>query len=127
MGKVKNWLMGMEEDASYMSLDEWTDKHGEWNKMVYESIKGEQMSNAHDGLSIMTTEDLLRKEVCDLQEQLNLAHRQLVLLFEEVEVRDIGAHRNHVGFHAGPSTAEPLDRARQLADALMVIKKGVSI
>ena len=42
MGKVKNWLMGMEEDASYMSLDEWTDKHGEWNKMVYESINGEE-------------------------------------------------------------------------------------
>jgi hypothetical protein len=42
MGKVKNWLMGMEEDASYMSLDEWTDKHGEWNKMVYESVNGEE-------------------------------------------------------------------------------------
>ena len=84
------------------------------------------MNNTHDNLSIMTTEDILRKNVYDLQEQLNLAHRQLVLLLEEIEVRDIGAHRNHIGFHAGSSTAEPLDRARQLADALTVIKKGVT-
>lgn len=42
MGKVKDWLMGMEEDATCMSLDEWISKHGEWNKTVYETVNGEE-------------------------------------------------------------------------------------
>jgi len=42
MGRVKDWLMGMEEDATCMSLDEWISKHGEWNKTVYETVNGEE-------------------------------------------------------------------------------------
>lgn len=29
MGKVKSWVMDMEEDAINMTLEEWTKKHGE--------------------------------------------------------------------------------------------------
>ena len=40
MGRVKDWLMDMEEDAVWMSLDEWLDKHGTSNQEVYEIING---------------------------------------------------------------------------------------
>jgi len=42
MSRVKDWLMDMEEDASWMSLNEWLDKHGRSNQEVYETINGEQ-------------------------------------------------------------------------------------
>jgi hypothetical protein len=29
MGKVKSWIMDMEEDAIDMTLEEWTKRHGE--------------------------------------------------------------------------------------------------
>ena len=41
MGKVKDWLMEMEEDAVWMSLDEFLDKHGRANQEVYETVNGE--------------------------------------------------------------------------------------
>ena len=40
MGRVNDWLLGMEEDATCMTLDEWINKHGEWNKDVYEGVNG---------------------------------------------------------------------------------------
>ena len=40
MGKVKDWLMDMEEDASWMSINEFLDKHGRSNQEVYEIING---------------------------------------------------------------------------------------
>ena len=40
MGGVKDWLMDMEEDASWMSINEWLDKHGRANQEVYETING---------------------------------------------------------------------------------------
>ena len=40
MSRTKDWLMGMEEDAVWMSLDEWLDKHGTSNQEVYEIING---------------------------------------------------------------------------------------
>jgi len=41
MGKVKGWLMEMEEDALIMPLDEWINKHGETQKHVYVSVNAE--------------------------------------------------------------------------------------
>jgi hypothetical protein len=41
MGKIKGWLMEMEEDALIMPLDEWINKHGEIQKHVYVSVNGE--------------------------------------------------------------------------------------
>ena len=35
MGKVKAWVMDMEEDAIDMTVEEWTDKHGESLIEVY--------------------------------------------------------------------------------------------
>ena len=35
MGKVKAWLMDMEEDAMSMTREEWCDKHGESLIEVY--------------------------------------------------------------------------------------------
>ena len=43
------------------------------------------MNNTHDNLSIMTTEDILRKNVYDIQEQLNNAHKKIVELQEEID------------------------------------------
>ena len=50
MGKVKDWLMDMEEDASWMSINEWLDKHGRSNEEVYETINGEQQDIFEYGL-----------------------------------------------------------------------------
>ena len=39
MGKVKDWLIGMEEDATCMPLDEWIDKHSISNRGVYDRVR----------------------------------------------------------------------------------------
>ena len=38
MGKVKSWLMGMEEDAMWMSRDSWAAEHGAMNLQVYDDV-----------------------------------------------------------------------------------------
>ena len=40
MGKVKSWLMGMEEDATWMSRDSWAAEHGAMNLQVYDDVQG---------------------------------------------------------------------------------------
>ena len=40
MGKVKSWLMGMEEDAMWMSRDSWAAEHGAMNLQVYDDVQG---------------------------------------------------------------------------------------
>jgi|TARA_E500000318_G_scaffold79444_1_gene74397 hypothetical protein len=39
MGKVKAWLMDMEEDAMSMTQEEWCDKHGESLIEVYNEAR----------------------------------------------------------------------------------------
>ncbi len=39
MGKVKAWVMDMEEDAIDMNAEEWTDKHGESLIEVYHEAR----------------------------------------------------------------------------------------
>jgi len=39
MGKVKAWVMDMEEDAIDMTVEEWTDKHGESLIEVYHEAR----------------------------------------------------------------------------------------
>lgn len=41
MGKVKEWLMGMEEDAMTMDRDAWIEKHGESNVHIYDRVNDE--------------------------------------------------------------------------------------
>ena len=39
MGKVNDWLIEMEEDASYMTRQEFMDKHGETVAEVYDELQ----------------------------------------------------------------------------------------
>ena len=39
MGKVSNWLIEMEEDASYMTRQEFIDKHSEAVAEVYDEMQ----------------------------------------------------------------------------------------
>lgn len=41
MGKVKDWLIEMQEDAVCMTREEWTDKHGESVIEIYDKIHRE--------------------------------------------------------------------------------------
>ena len=41
MGKVKDWLIGMEEDAAWMSRDSWAAEHGAQNLRVYDEVQDE--------------------------------------------------------------------------------------
>ena len=38
MGRVKDWLIEMQEDAAEMSRDEWMTKHGETVVEVYDDV-----------------------------------------------------------------------------------------
>jgi len=56
MGKVKDWVIEMEQDALDMSREEWTDKHGEsavevYNKIQAELKLGEQFVEWHFGVN----------------------------------------------------------------------------
>jgi hypothetical protein len=39
MGKVKAWLMDMEEDAMWMSRDSWAGRHGSHNLDVFDKAR----------------------------------------------------------------------------------------
>lgn len=39
MGKVKAWLMDMQEDALEMSRDAWIEKHGASNAAVFDEVQ----------------------------------------------------------------------------------------
>jgi hypothetical protein len=54
----------------------------------------EQMNNAHDNLNIMTTKEILERNVYDLQEQLNNAHKKIVKLQEEINKRTTIVNEN---------------------------------
>jgi len=38
MGRVKDWLIEMQEDAAEMSREEWMEKHGESAVEVYNDV-----------------------------------------------------------------------------------------
>ena len=39
MGKVSDWMIEMEEDASYMTRQEFMDKHGETVAEIYDELQ----------------------------------------------------------------------------------------
>jgi len=47
MGKVKDWVIEMEQDALYLTREEWTDKHGESAVEVYNKIQAELKFGEH--------------------------------------------------------------------------------
>ena len=56
MGKVKDWVIEMEQDALDMSREEWTNKHGEsavevYNKIQAELKLGEQLTEWNFGVN----------------------------------------------------------------------------
>ena len=46
MGRVSDWLIEMEEDASCMTREEWTTKHGETVAEMYDKLK-RQLEGTH--------------------------------------------------------------------------------
>ena len=42
MGKVKAWLMDMEEDATVLSRSEWLGKHGSSHESIFNRIQKER-------------------------------------------------------------------------------------
>ena len=52
------------------------------------------MNNTHDNLKIMTTEEILERNVYDLQEQLNNANKKIVKLQEEIDKRTTIVNEN---------------------------------
>ena len=42
MGKVKAWLMDMEEDATVLSRSEWLDRHGSNHESIFNRIQKER-------------------------------------------------------------------------------------
>lgn len=46
MGKIKDWLIEMKEDATTMTRDEWVDKHGESVIDVYNDFHIRKDGNA---------------------------------------------------------------------------------
>jgi len=48
MGKVKDWLIEMEEDASCMTREEWMTKHGETVVDVYDEFKRKEYIDEPD-------------------------------------------------------------------------------
>tara|TARA_A100001011_G_scaffold75220_1_gene77298 strand:+ start:7371 stop:7580 length:210 start_codon:yes stop_codon:yes gene_type:complete len=55
MGKVKSWLMGMEEDAMWMSRDSWAAEHGAMHLQVYDDVQG-RMAHSRDQSRIEAAE-----------------------------------------------------------------------
>jgi len=56
MGKVKDWIIGMEEDATCMSLDEWIDKHSISNRSIYDRVRYGKKPPRIEGLLFPETE-----------------------------------------------------------------------
>mgnify|MGYP003152369146 FL=1 len=58
MGKLNDWLIGREEDATWMSREEWSDKHGTSNVDIYDRVNDE-ISNELAMHSIQSLTDFL--------------------------------------------------------------------
>ena len=48
MGKVKAWLMDMDEDATRMSANDFRMRHGECHMYIWETANGPEFPNAAD-------------------------------------------------------------------------------
>jgi len=61
MGKVSDWLIGMEEDAMWMSRDSWAAEHGAQNLRVYDEVQ-EEMAGQRPSMPEMVQEQIDRLE-----------------------------------------------------------------
>ena len=62
MGKVSDWLIGMQEDAAWMSRDSWAAKHGASNLRVYDEVQ-EDMTGQRS-----PTPEMLQEQINKLEE-----------------------------------------------------------
>jgi len=62
MGKVSDWLIGMEEDAAWMSRDSWAAKNGASNLRVYDEVQ-EDMTGQR-----FPTPEMLQEQINKLEE-----------------------------------------------------------
>ena len=63
MGKVSDWLIGMEEDAAWMSRDSWAAKHGASNLRVYDEVQEDMTGMRRD-----ETPEMLQEQINKLEE-----------------------------------------------------------
>tara|TARA_A100001515_G_scaffold110564_1_gene91558 strand:- start:353 stop:538 length:186 start_codon:yes stop_codon:yes gene_type:complete len=52
MGKVKAWLMDMEEDAMWMSRDSWAARHGSHNLDVFDKARDKYEGHIVEDLDV---------------------------------------------------------------------------
>ena len=55
MGKIKDWIMIMEQDATTMDRGEWVEKHGSTHMDTYDKIQTEMFQHGYQFL-----DDILR-------------------------------------------------------------------
>ena len=67
MGKVSDWLIGMEEDAAWMSRDSWAAKHGASNLRVYDEVQ-EDMTGQRSPRRRDETAEMLQEQINRLEE-----------------------------------------------------------
>tara|TARA_R100001460_G_scaffold10259_1_gene24239 strand:- start:667 stop:888 length:222 start_codon:yes stop_codon:yes gene_type:complete len=67
MGKVSDWLIGMEEDAMWMSRDSWAAKHGASNLRVYDEVQ-EDMTGQRSPRRRDETAEMLQEQINRLEE-----------------------------------------------------------
>ena len=49
MGKIKDWIMIMEQDATTMDRGEWVEKHGSTHMDTYDKIQTEMFQHGIPG------------------------------------------------------------------------------
>lgn len=67
MGKVSDWLIGMEEDAAWMSRDSWAAKNGAQNLRVYDEVQ-EDMTGQRSPRRRDETPEMLQEQINKLEE-----------------------------------------------------------
>lgn len=67
MGKVSDWLIGMEEDAAWMSRDSWAAEHGATNLRVYDEVQ-EDMTGQRSPRRRDETPEMLQEQINKLEE-----------------------------------------------------------
>jgi len=72
MGKVSDWLIGMQEDAAWMSRDSWAAKNGAQNLRVYDEVQDSIAGLAKSAVSMAgdrsATPEMLQEQINKLEE-----------------------------------------------------------
>lgn len=62
MGKVKGWLMTMEEDAMWMSRDSWIARHGSTHVSVFDDVQAEL-----EGRQVQEAREMVQEQIDRLE------------------------------------------------------------